>query len=76
MTEESQRTCGDPAALQDRERVLEERFIELSGEAVRPAVRAYTTLTLVRHIYLSTRFPARSAFTERLMELCEARLGL
>lgn len=76
VTEESLRTSGDAAALQDRECAMEERFVELSGEAVRASVRAYTTLTLVRHIYLSTQFPERAAWTEKLVELCEERLGL
>jgi len=39
-------------------------------------VRAYATLTLVRHIYLSSRFPERVRLTEQLIELCEGRLGL
>ena len=76
ITEESLRTFGDAAALRAQEQALEERFVELSGEAVRASVRAYTTLTLVRHIYLSTQFPERAAWTEQMMELCEARLGL
>jgi hypothetical protein len=76
ITEESLRTLGDATALKDREQALEDRFVELSGEAVRVAVRAYTTLTLVRHIYLSTQFPERAPFTERLVELCETRLRL
>jgi len=75
LTEESLRTFGDAAAWRDREQAMEERFVELSGEAVRPSVRAYTTLTLVRHIYLSTQFAERMAWTERLVELCEQRLG-
>jgi thiamine kinase-like enzyme len=74
VTEESLRTCGQASALQDREEAMEKRFIELCGEAIRPSVRAYTTLTLARHIYLSTQFPERSAFTESLLELCENRL--
>jgi hypothetical protein len=76
LTEQSLRTRGDPQALADRERAMEERFVELSGEATRPAVRAYAALTLVRHIYLSTLFPDRRAFTEGLMDLCEKRLGV
>jgi hypothetical protein len=71
VVEESLRTFGDPAALRDRESALEERFIELTGEAARPAIRAYTTLTLARHIYLSTQFPERAIFTEPLLDLCE-----
>ena len=53
---------------------LEERFVELTGAAVRASVRAYTTLTLVRHVYLSTQFPERAHTTEPLLTLCEQRL--
>jgi hypothetical protein len=76
ITEQSLREYSDPEALIDFESALEERFVELSGEAVRPAVHAYAALTLVRHIYLSTRFPERRPFTERLLSLCEERLGV
>jgi hypothetical protein len=75
LIELSLRHFGDPQALAEREQALEERFVELAGSSVRPAVRAYTTLTLVRHIYLSTQFPERMAFAEPLLELCEQRLG-
>jgi len=37
-------------------------------------VRSYTTLTLVRHIYISTQIAERRPFTEALLELCEQRL--
>jgi hypothetical protein len=76
VTEQSLRTLGDPAALADVEAALEERFVELTGEAARPAVRAYAVLTLVRHIQLSTQFADRRPYTGRLLELCEERLGL
>ncbi|HEU0008506.1 MAG TPA: glycosyltransferase, partial [Verrucomicrobiae bacterium] len=75
ITEESLRTFGDAGALRDREQALEDRFVELSGEVVRASVRAYTTLTLARHIYLGTQFPERTAWTERMVALCEERLG-
>jgi thiamine kinase-like enzyme len=75
ITEQSLRTFGNPLALVDLERVMEERFVQLSGEATRTSVRAYTTLTLVRHVHLSTLFPERRSFTEDLLELCEERLG-
>jgi aminoglycoside phosphotransferase (APT) family kinase protein len=74
VTQESLCTLDDAAAWRDRELALEERFIELTGEAARPAVRAYTTLTLARHVYLSTQFPERTPFTDRLLMLCEERL--
>jgi hypothetical protein len=76
MIEQSVRDFGDAAALADRERALEERFVELSGEETRQAIQVYTTLTLVRHIYLSTRFEDRLPFTERFLQLCEQRLGM
>ena len=74
ITEQALRERGDATALMDVERALEDRFVELSGENVRASVRAYTTLTLARHVFLSTRFPERAHLTERLMELCEERV--
>lgn len=75
LTEQALRMSGDPTALCDRERALEERFVQLAGEHVRPSVRAYTTLTLARHISLSTRIPDRGHTTEALLRLCEERLS-
>jgi len=75
LREMSVRHLGDSRALLDREQAMEERFFELAGAGTRPAVRAYTTLTLARHVYLSTQFPERMPFTETLLELCEQRLG-
>jgi len=76
VTEQSLRTLGDPMALADREAELEERFVELSGTAMRRAIRAYATLTLVRHVYLSTLFVERRLLTQSLLELCEERLAV
>jgi Phosphotransferase enzyme family len=75
LTETSLRTFGGAAALADREKAMEERFCQLTGADVRVAIRAYGTLTLVRHIYLSTQFPERIPFTESLLALCEERLA-
>lgn len=74
VIEQALRERGDAHALRNTEQAFEDRFVELSGEAVRVSVRAYTTLTLARHIFLSTRFSERTHLTERLLELCEARL--
>ncbi|TMQ00888.1 MAG: aminoglycoside phosphotransferase family protein [Verrucomicrobia bacterium] len=76
ITEQSLRTFGNVRALEDREQAMENRFVEFAGESRREAVRAYATLTLVRHIYLSSRFPERVRLTEQLIELCEGRLRL
>jgi hypothetical protein len=75
LTEWSLRATGTPDAFAEQEEALEERFVELSGEESRAAVQAYATLTLARHIHLSTLFPERRPFTESLLELCEERLG-
>ena len=74
MTEQALRERGDANALARVERALEERFVELSGEGVRASVRAYATLTLARHLYLSTKFSERQRLTEQLLELCEERV--
>jgi len=74
LTEMSLRLQGTSEALADREQALAERFLELNGPASRSALTAYATLTLVRHVYLSTQFPERAPFTERLLQLCEDRL--
>jgi aminoglycoside phosphotransferase (APT) family kinase protein len=76
LTEQSLRETGAPDAFAEAEQALEDRFIELAGETCRPAIRAYTTLTLARHLYLSTQLPGRASTTESLFALCEHRLGI
>lgn len=76
ITEWSLRSLDDPEALSHVERAMEERFAELSGEEVVPRVRSYATLTLVRHIHLSTLFTERRPFTGDILDLCEDRLGV
>jgi hypothetical protein len=76
ITEQALRERGSAAALREVESALEEHFVELSGEQVRASVQAYTTLTLARHVYLSTQFAERQRLTATLLELCEQRLGL
>jgi aminoglycoside phosphotransferase (APT) family kinase protein len=76
ITEHSLRMFGDAAALAPLERALEEAYVTCAGEAVRERVRVYASLTLARHVHLSTLFAERRAFTEPLLALCEQRLGL
>jgi hypothetical protein len=76
IQEYSLRKLGHPDALRDREVALMNRFVQLAGEAFCPAIDAYTTLTLVRHIYISTQFGDRRPFTEALLQLCEQRLSI
>ncbi len=75
VTEHSLRTTGDPSTLATWEADFEEAFTALHGEHTRAAVRAYATLSLVRHVHISTRMPERQGITEALLSLCEARLA-
>src|SRR6266487_115355 len=75
IKEQAVRTRGDPQALADREATLEDRFVALTGERTRPALRAYALLTLARHVSLSAQRVDRQSFTGRLLELCEERLA-
>ena len=74
LAEQGLREHDDPRALADAEDALEERFVELSGEGVRPAVRAYAALTLARHVFLSGELPGRGHLTDALLDLAEARV--
>ena len=74
ITEYSLRTFGNIDALQDRELALQKEFIQVSEEKDSQAIKAYTTLTLVRHIYLSNQFLDRRSYTKALLNLCEGRL--
>lgn len=68
------RTCGNEEILAAQQKTLTNEFIQLSGEKIHHSVEVYTTLTLVRHIYLSTQFLKRQPFTAAILELCEQRL--
>ncbi len=74
ITEYSLRTFGNVIALKELEIALQQEFLKLTKEQDSEAITAYTTLTLVRHIYLSNQFPKRRAYTEALLNLCEKRL--
>ncbi len=75
LTEQALRTFDDPAALSDQEAAIEGRFLELNDNQKQSDVQAYSTLTLARHIHISTRFADRQLFTERLIDLCEQRIS-
>jgi len=75
MMEQALREMGSASAMSKQQQALEDRFVELEGESCRTPVQAYTTLTLVRHIYLSAQFSDRRPFTAALLDLCEQRLG-
>lgn len=75
MIEERLRNHGLSAGLTETESAFESRYVQLAGSRVAFAIRTYTTLSLVRHVHLSTQYPERQHTTQALLELCERRLS-
>jgi thiamine kinase-like enzyme len=75
LIEESLRRFGKTDALSDCEASLQVRYLELNPEVPPAAIEAYTTLSLARHIYISTQFADRRCHTETILQLCEQRLA-
>jgi thiamine kinase-like enzyme len=73
IQEYSLRTFGNPQALSNFENALTASFMQLTTDKLYTAIEAYTTLTLVRHIQISSQFPERRFATETLLNLCEQR---
>lgn len=74
LTESSLRTLGNPNALANQEAAMIECFVQYYGKAIQAVIQTYATLTLVRHIYISTQISERRLFTAAILELCEQRL--
>jgi hypothetical protein len=70
------RLHGDPDAFAECEQALEASFLARAGAGAGVPLRDYTTLSLARHISLSTQFPDRVHTTEALLDLCERRLDV
>jgi aminoglycoside phosphotransferase (APT) family kinase protein len=75
VVEQALREHDDAAALATVAQVGRARFLELAAPGSEAALDAYTDLTLVRHIYLSTLFEARRHLTGALLTLCEERFA-
>ncbi len=69
------RNCGNPLEFSKQQQVFEERYLTLADGARAESLEIYTTLTLVRHIYLSTCIRERRRTTEQLLDYCEQRLS-
>lgn len=74
MAEYGLRIRGDIDAFEQQQQALETRFLALNARASRTAVQGYVTLSLARHIAISTRISERRGVTEALMAHCEQRL--
>lgn len=68
------RLYGGIDALKAHEDAFLRQFLADSETAKRKEVEIYTTLSLTRHIYISTLFDNRKHTTETLLKLCESRL--
>ncbi|MGH8503912.1 MAG: phosphotransferase, partial [Gammaproteobacteria bacterium] len=76
MTEYALRELGQPDALSAQEAALEARYLALAdGRIELASVQGYKTLTLARHVHISTQLAERRAFTPALLDLCERRLS-
>ena len=76
LTEQGLREHGDPDALEGPAQAMAQHFASRRGLRALTAADVYATLTLARHVWLSTQIPGRAGTTDALLELCEQRLGL
>jgi hypothetical protein len=76
IAEQSLRRFGNADALAREEAEFISSYFEAGGRAAPPAIETYKTLSLARHIYLSTAFEERRPYTQALLTLCEHRLRL
>ncbi len=77
LIEYSLRAYGRPGHFAECQEAMIEQYIRLAGSPTRTraAIEIYTTLTLVRHIDLSTQFQERKQATTALLAHCEQRLA-
>ena len=76
LIEHSLRIHGHPNAYAKFQDELCNQFVSLRKENCFATINAYTTLTLVRHIFLSTRFADRASKTNLILDHCESALAL
>lgn len=77
LIEHALRFHGNPSLLATHQHVLQEAFLTHSRHTIAPdSIEAWITISLARHIFLSTQFSDRQHTTGQLLALCEARLGL
>ena len=74
VAEQSLRLLGGADALAAEEAAFVSEFCLARGEVHRENIEIYKTLSLARHIWLSTTFESRSQYTDTILTLCENRL--
>jgi Ser/Thr protein kinase RdoA (MazF antagonist) len=76
LTEHALRHVGQPETLSSVQNAFLESYSIQAGENILSRAKIYSTLTLVRHIYLSSLFPDRRHLTPALIELSSQQLGV
>lgn len=72
LLEQQLREPEHASALRAAHEALEAQYAVLVGESVLSQMRAFTALTLARHVYLSTVIPERADTTSRVLDLATA----
>ncbi|WP_341645477.1 aminoglycoside phosphotransferase family protein [Thauera sp. SDU_THAU2] len=75
LIEQSIRCHGDAGALAAHETAFIQAYRAGMADVAAASIAGYTTLSLARHIHLSTRFEDRTHTTMMLLESCEACLA-
>ena len=76
LSEQALRLRGDSRTLAAHESALVDGFRDAGGRASTESIEIYRTLTLARHIYITTLFEERQPFTGAVLSLCEQHLQL
>jgi aminoglycoside phosphotransferase (APT) family kinase protein len=75
LIEYSLRVHGHPNAFAASQNALIKRYCCLNKDSHPTLIGVYATLTLVRHIYLSTRIVGRGNSTHQILDHCESALA-
>jgi len=75
IEEQSLREFNDVTVCERAVDLLISHYCDLVGEDISEAIEMYSTLSFVRHIAISQRITKRNGFTERIIEICESKLG-
>ena len=76
LTEQSIRESDRSEVLSEVQQAVASHYCEHADAHCRSAIESWHTLTLARHVSISTEFPERRPFTGALLACCEKRLGL
>ncbi|HEV8606238.1 MAG TPA: phosphotransferase [Tepidisphaeraceae bacterium] len=69
------RKFGSADALAKQQEEMIGRYLELAGKEFEQGIGVYSSLTLTRHIYISTLFEDRTPLIEGILSVCEQRLA-